>query len=682
MGLTSKSMVSNEFLYKDNESDIVVALVGSPNVGKSTIFNALTGMNQHTGNWTGKTVASAFGKYSFKDENFILVDLPGTYSLTPNSKEEEVTRDFIAFYNPMVTVIVVDATTMERNLNIVFQTMEITNNVILCINLIDEAEKRNIKIDTELLENELKIPVVCTSARNNNGLDKLMKLIYDKSVGTKFKNEKLYNNEIEESINSINKYLDKNINYKNNRWLSIKLLADDTIIDSIKEYLNYDIRTDLELMNLIKNEKNKYRDLNKEMTKRNILEASRIYFKCVSNSNNRNTKIDKLLTSKITGIPIMILLFAFIFWLTIKGANYPSKLLSDLLFGFEKHIYNFLSIIGIPTIIINPLINGIYKTSAWVISVMLPPMAIFFPLFTLLEDSGYLPRIAFNMDKLFSKAGAHGKQSLTMCMGFGCNACGVVGCRIIDSKRERLIAMLTNVFVPCNGRFPTLITLIVLFFATNSFKSTIILLILIIFSVIVTLLVSKLLSKILKGMSSSFVLELPPFRKPKIGQVIVRSIFDRTIHILGRAIVVAAPMGLIIWILSNTYIGNLSIIRHISNYLDPFARLFGLDGVILLSFILGFPANEIVIPIAIMIYSSSTTLKDLDLLSLKTLLIDNGWTYITALCTLIFTLIHFPCGTTILTIKKETGSIKWTLLSIILPTIIGLMLCFVINLMT
>ncbi len=688
MGLTSKSMgihsIDNDVLYKDNESDIVVALIGSPNVGKSTIFNSLTGMNQHTGNWTGKTVTSAFGKYTFNDENFILVDLPGAYSLTPNSKEEEVTRDFIAFYNPTVAVVVIDATTIERNLNIVFQTMEIMDNVILCINLIDEAKKRNINIDIDLLKKELKIPIVCTSARNGNGLDKLKKTIYSMSDKKNINNKILYTNNIEESIKRINKYLDDNINYKNNRWLSIKLLTDESIIDSINKYLNYDVHDDLELLKIIEEENNKYEDLSKEIIKRNVLEACRIYIKVVS-ANNYNRKkyikLDRILTSKSTGIPIMLLLFGFIFWLTVKGANYPSTLLSNLLFGFQKNIYNFLVIINMPSWLVDPLVNGVYKTLAWVISVMLPPMAIFFPLFTLLEDSGYLPRFAFNMDKLFNKAGANGKQSLTMCMGFGCNACGVVGCRIIDSKREKLIAILTNAFVPCNGRFPTLITLITIFFISSSFKSSLILFGLILLSIIITLLVSKLLSKtILKGIPSSFVLELPPFRKPKIGKVIIRSIFDRTLYILGRAIVVAAPMGLIIWLLSNTYIGDTSILRIISNFLDPFAKLFGLDGVILFSFILGFPANEIVIPIAIMSYSASSSLKSLDLLSLKTLLINNGWTYITALCTIIFTLIHFPCGTTTLTIKKETGSLKWTLIAILLPTIIGLALCFIINL--
>jgi len=685
MGLTSKSTgfntLTNNFLYKDNESDIIVSLVGNPNVGKSTIFNALTGMNQHTGNWTGKTVESAYGKYDYNDEHFILVDLPGTYSLTPNSKEEEVTRDFIAFYNPLVTVVVIDATSIERNLNLALQTMEITDNIILCINLIDEAEKKNIKIDIDLLKDELNIPIVSVSATNNIGLDNLKREIYKRSYEKcTTANELIYDSNIEESIKNIESYLDKIFKY-NNRWLAIKLLTDKSIITSIKEYLNYNISSNKELLNLIDNETSKYEDINKLIIKRNILESERLYIKCVTLDKEINTsKLDKILTSKLTGIPLMILMFAFIFFLTIKGANVPSEILSNVLFGLENYIYNFLKFINLPTFIVDALVNGVYRTLSWVVSVMLPPMAIFFPLFTILEDSGYLPRLAFNMDKLFSKANCHGKQSLTMCMGFGCNACGVMGARIIDSKKERLIAILTNNFVPCNGRFPTLITLIAIFFTTSSITSTLILTCLIILSVITTLIVSKILSKtIIKGKSSSFILELPPFRKPQIGKVIVRSIFDRTLHVLGRAIVVAAPMGLIIWILSNTFIDNVSILKHIALFLDPFARYFGLDGVILFAFILGFPANEIVIPIIIMTYMSESKLTSLDITSLKTLLIDNGWTYVTAICTMIFSLMHFPCGTTCLTIKKETGSLKWTLFGILLPTVIGLSLCFIIN---
>ena len=311
-------------------------------------------------------------------------------------------------------------------------------------------------------------------------------------------------------------------------------------------------------------------------------------------------------------------------------------------------------------------------------------MAIFFPLFTLLEDSGFLPRIAFNLDKLFNKAKCHGKQALSMCMGFGCNACGVIGCRIIDSPRERLIAILTNSFVPCNGRFPSLIAIITMFFALGSFttlKSALLLTIIIIISIIVTLLISKLLSNtILKGLPSSFVLEMPPYRKPQILKVIVRSIFDRTLFVLGRAISIAAPAGLIIWIMANININGNSILYYCSNFLDPFAKLFGLDGTILMAFILGFPANEIVIPIIIMSYLQTATLTDYSsLIELKTLLINNGWTNITAICMLIFTLFHFPCSTTMLTIKKETNSKFWTLVSFILPTIVGLIICFIIN---
>lgn len=686
MGLTSKKIgfnaLTKDFLYKDNDSDIVVSLVGNPNVGKSTIFNLLTSSKEHTGNWTGKTVDTAFSKYNYNDENFILVDLPGTYSLTPNSKEEEVTRDFIAFYNPLVTVVVIDATNIERNLLLVLQTMEVTNNIILCINLMDEAEKRNIKIDIDLLKKELNIPIIPVCATNNSGIDNLKMEIYKMSYKKIISPKKIrYNNEIETSIINIENKLNQLFKY-NNRWLSIKLLTDNNIIKSISKYLNYDIELDNNLIKTINNEISKHENINKDITKKLILESERIYIKCVSINNEiKISKLDKILTSKLTGIPLMILMFGFIFWLTISGANVPSEILSNILFGLEEYIYNFLKILHIPNMIIDPLIFGIYRTLSWVISVMLPPMAIFFPLFTLLEDSGYLPRLAFNMDKLFNKACTNGKQSLTMCMGFGCNACGVMSSRIINSKNERLIAILTNNFVPCNGRFPTLITLITIFFTASTISSTLILLSLIILSVITTLLVSKLLSKtIIKGKSSPFILELPPFRKPQIKNIIVNSIFDRTLHVLIKAIIVSAPMGLVIWILSNTYLQGISLLQHIAMFFDPFARHFGMDGVILFSFILGFPANEIVIPIMIMTYMSESSLTSLDISSLKVLLLENGWTIKTAICTMIFSLMHFPCGTTSLIIKKETNSINWMIVGIILPTLIGLTLCFIINL--
>ncbi len=396
----------------------------------------------------------------------------------------------------------------------------------------------------------------------------------------------------------------------------------------------------------------------------------------------RDRKIDKILTSKLTGIPIMLMLLFGVFWLTITGANVPSAILAKGLFSLEKPISNFFAWLSAPEWVRGLFVDGVFRTLAWVVSVMLPPMAIFFPLFTLLEDSGYLPRVAFNLDNFFRKACAHGKQALTMAMGFGCNACGVIGCRIIDSPRERLIAIITNNFVPCNGRFPTLIAIITMFFAGaggafQSLLSTLILTAVIVLGVAMTLLISRLLSKtVLKGMPSAFNLELPPFRRPQVGRVIVRSILDRTLFVLGRAVAVAAPAGLVIWGLANIHAGGMSLLAYCAGFLDPFARLLGLDGYILMAFILGFPANEIVVPIIIMSYMATGTLTDLGSLSeLRVLFTANGWTWLTAVCTMLFSLMHWPCGTTCLTIKKETQSMKWTLVAFAVPTAAGMAAC-------
>ena len=314
--------------------------------------------------------------------------------------------------------------------------------------------------------------------------------------------------------------------------------------------------------------------------------------------DKKDRLLDRLFTSKATGFPIMFLILLGVFWLTITGANYPSELLSSGLFWLEDRISDLFLTAGMPVVLNDLLVHGVYRVLAWVISVMLPPMAIFFPLFTLLEDFGYLPRVAFNLDRCFKRCAACGKQALTMCMGFGCNAAGIIGCRIIDSPRERLIAMITNNFVPCNGRFPTMIAIITMFFvgsaagAFSSVLSAAILAGVIVLGVLMTLLISKILSAtVLKGVPSSFTLELPPYRKPQIGKVIVRSIFDRTLFVLGRAIAVAAPAGLIIWLMANISVGDATLLAHCSGFLDPFARVIGMDGVILLAFILGFPAN-------------------------------------------------------------------------------------------
>lgn len=678
---------------KNNEKTIT--LIGNPNVGKSTIFNALTGLNQHTGNWPGKTVEVAEGSYIYNKNKYNIIDLPGTYSLFASSKEEEVASDFICFNKTDLIVLVLDATILERNLNLATQIIEAGKNTLICLNLCDEAKKKNIKIDDKALSKKLKVPVIKTAANDKKSIKKLLYKIEEctnKEVNIN-NNIITYDEKIEDIIKKMNmtlkKYSKKEIN--NFRFYSIKVLEKNkNFNEKIYKYLKIDKSNYGKIENIIDNclsylKENNINDYQEKITSLIVQNNNNLY-KCVVKQNDYKTpKIDKILTSKIFGIPIMILFLALILWITIKGANYPSEALSKLLFSINDLISDLLIKINTPNVIHDILINGVLKTLFWVVSVMLPPMAIFFPLFTLLEDAGFLPRIAFNLDKLFNKAKCHGKQALTMCMGLGCNACGVTGARIIDSPRERLIAILTNVFTPCNGRFPSLIAIITMFFVSGSFssiKSSIILTLILILSVFITLLTSKFLSKtILKGMPSNFVLEMPPYRKPNIKKVIIRSVIDRVLFVLLRAISVAAPAGLIIWLLSNIHISGSSLFSILTNFLDPVAYIFGLDGTILMAFILGFPANEIVIPIIIMGYLNGTSITDYsNLLELKNLLVTNGWTIKTAICTLIFTLFHFPCSTTILTIKKETKSTLWTIIAFVLPTIIGLMLCFIINL--
>lgn len=710
MGLTYESVkkdaLKDMFNIDKNDGEYVIALAGNPNTGKSTVFNTLTGLHQHTGNWPGKTVVNARGEFQYKDKKYILVDLPGTYSIFATSVEEAVARDFICFGKPDLTIVVVDATSLERNLNLAFQVMEITSDVILCINLIDEAERKGITIDGKGLEKDLGIPVVLTSARNNIGMDNLKEEI-DKKVAEKLKNlgtvkqkdsKKMgtvkhnyikYDPEIEKAIDIIQKDVEKLSIDLNYRWLSLRLIdGDESIIKGVEEYLGND-----EIKNII--EKNKdlidsinNKEIREDVTSKNYKQAELLrdsYVKISNKKVDRDKKIDDIITSKRFGIPLMMLMLAVVLWITIAGANVPSQMLADMLFKFQDVLTDIFIKLNAPEWLHGVLILGLYKTMAWVISVMLPPMAIFFPLFTLLEDFGYLPRVAFNLDHVFKKACAHGKQCLSMCMGLGCNAAGVIGCRIIDSPRERLIAILTNNFVPCNGRFPTLIAVSTVFFgvATINDKSSIIpalmVSLIVILGIFITLGVSYLLSKtLLKGIPSSFTLELPPYRKPKFGGVLYTSIIDRTIFVLGRAVAIAAPAGVAIWILGNIYIGDVSIISHAASFLNPFAQYIGLDGFILLAFILGLPANEIVVPILLMAYLSTGSMVEFESIdSLRQILVANGWTTLTALNVLIFTLLHWPCATTLLTIKKETGNLKWTILAAILPTVIGVGLCFI-----
>lgn len=691
---TGINLLSKDKVRGNTKEDYVVALAGNPNVGKSTVFNALTGLNQHTGNWPGKTVAKAEGYYEFKDSTIKIVDLPGTYSLLSNSEEEEIARDYICFNDPDIVVVVADATSLERNLNLFIQISEITDKAILCVNLTDEAEKRNIKIDLDLLSKELNANLVSSSARNGIGIEELKEAIFREiTLKDSKKNAINYDSPIEKAIEEIEIILDEALEVpkRKKRWIALRILEGNTsILKSL--YNKYNIQEKyINMISKIKAELNKnYKDQSVEdiIIKTIIKEAERIGNKVVKGGEeytDTQRKIDKILVSKSTGIPIMIMTLLVVLWITITLANYPSEMLANMFAHGEIYIRDFFSGLNLPSWISGILIDGIYVTLAWVISVMLPPMAIFFPMFTLLEDLGYLPRIAFNLDKCFKKCCACGKQALTMCMGLGCNAAGIIGCRIINSPRERIIAILTNAFMPCNGRFPMLISIAAIFIGgisvgiKESFISAITVTVVIILGVLMTLLVSKILSKtILKGMPSNFILELPPYRKPQVGKVIVRSIFDRTLYVLGRAIVIAAPAGAVIWIFSNIMIGDSSILTICADYLSPLANAIGVDGYILMAFILGLPANEIVMPIIIMSYLRATTMLELDnLYELKELLVANGWTILTAINVMILCLMHYPCGTTLWTIKKETKSFKWTALSFLIPTVAGIVICFI-----
>ena len=653
--------------------EITVALAGNPNVGKSTVFNALTGLHQHTGNWPGKTVASAEGSFRTGDCLVHLVDLPGTYSLSADSPEEEVTRDYLLSGAADVVLAVVDATCLRRNLNLVLQIRQITPRLVVCVNLLDEAEKDGVSVDLAALSRLLSCPVTGAAARSGRGLGALTEAVTAQTECVKPDDPWRipYPAAVESALSLL----------PCPRHRGRALLCGE--LSPLPQEQAAFLLAQKALGSLTG------RPLRDAVTAARVQRAEEIgkaCLRCKHPPHRRDRLLDRLLTGRLIGIPARLLLLGAVFYLTLWGAGAPSAFLQSVLLGLVEPIKTGLSSLGAPLWMQGLLADGVYRTTAWVVAVMLPPMAIFFPLFTLLEDAGYLPRVAFNLDGLMCRCGGHGRQSLTMCMGFGCHACGVTGCRIIDSPRGRLTAQLTDSLVPCNGRFPTLAALISLFFLGNTvgtgrrLLAAGLFLAVILFAVGMTLLCSKLLSvTLLRGQVSSFSLELPPYRMPQIGRVLVRSLLDRTVFVLGRAVTVAMPAGAVLWGLAHLRACGQPLLTVLAGLLQPLGGVMGLDGMVLLAFLLAFPANEIMLPILAMGYLSTSTMVEVETDRLGQILTAHGWSWQTAVCAAALCLLHLPCGTTCLTLLRETGSKKWTLVGMLLPLGMGILVCCLLN---
>jgi ferrous iron transport protein B len=712
--------------------DYVIALAGNPNTGKSTVFNALTGLRQHTGNWPGKTVTRAEGGFRYGEQRYKIVDLPGTYSLLATSLDEEIARDFVLFGKPDVTVIVVDATRLERNLNLVLQVLEITDRVVVCLNLMDEARRHGLQVDNRRLARDLGVPVVPTSARQGEGLKDLLGAIASVAAGQTICKPRRQASEPPKLKHAVSQLTDtiQNAfpNLPNSRWLALRLLdGDQRIAEAIQAGEFTEARSNrpqnnqpspaaantadqglaakpadaiLSLAQSLRWDAGQ--NFREHLVEAIYTDAAHLADRAVTLPGQKprfdlDRAIDRVVTSRRWGIPIMLLLLALVFWITIAGANYPSAALDSLLIGtFHPALKDFAARIGMPWWLDGLLIDGMYLATAWVIAVMLPPMAIFFPLFTLLEDLGYLPRVAFNLDSAYKRVGAHGKQALSMTMGFGCNAAGVIATRIIDSPRERLIAIITNNFALCNGRWPTQILIATIFIGSLAppylagLISALSVVVVAVLGVVLSLVVSWGLSRTwLRGEVSTFSLELPPYRPPRVWQTLYTSLIDRTIFVLWRAVVFAMPAGAVIWLSANLTIGGVSIAEHLVNLLNPFGLLLGLNGVILVAYIVAIPANEIVIPTVLMLTvlitganvgSGAGVMFELESATdTLALLRAGGWTLLTAINLMLFSLVHNPCSTTIYTIYKETGSSRWATVSALLPLGMGFLLTFIIT---
>lgn len=647
----------------DNMKKKRACFVGNPNVGKSSLFNFLTHKNEHTGNWTGKTVKNAYATFSYKDTLWEVVDLPGTYSLIGESKEEKIASSFVCSLDYDLAVVVLDASNLERSIVLLLEVLDVTDRVIVCLNLMDEAKAQKINIDVLKLQQRLNVPIVITKASDGTGCARLCDEMNHFKVNPNIFKVK-HEGKIANYLKLTNSYADKPVSY----LYQEKNCEKESLQKVLRFYKNYISR--------------------EELLKSYIHCTDKLLENIVERKEQTLKKEDifwnKILSHKISSFVVTSIIFLVILWLTIFASNIPSDLMFSFFASGESFLLSFFSFL--PDFIVQPLILGGYRTFYWVISVMLPPLIIFFPLFSYLEDYGLFPRIAFNMDKPFKKCGSCGKQSLTMCMGLGCNAIGVTNTRIMEDKKMRILAILTNNFMPCNGRFPAMITMLSLFFIrdTSLFGSFLValgLLLIIVLGIVLTFLWTKILNHFLfKKEEVMFILELPTFRRPSVWKTFSQALKEKAFPVLKRAMLVSFPLGILIYLLASWHLGNSTFLLLLVDKLNNFGHLFGLDGAIILAFILGMPANEIVIPSLLLCYTKSNALVSYTSMeSLRHILVNNGWTWLTALCFLIIMLCHYPCTTTLLSIKKESKSWSYTILAFLIPTLTGLFLSFIIN---
>ncbi|MBR5094759.1 MAG: ferrous iron transport protein B [Oscillospiraceae bacterium] len=631
-----------------------VALAGAPNVGKSTLFNRLTGMRQHTGNWVGKTVELARGRCG----QYRLTDLPGTFSLSPCSGEEQVARDFLRAGEAEAVVVVCDAGCLERDLMLALECRELCPRVLLCVNLLDEAERRGIRVDCAALSDALGMPAIGIVARRRESRGQVLAALDALLAGPVSPGPRwAYPAALEAALARLEPLAAGTA--LPGRYLCLRLLEREALAAA---GLGGEALSDA-------------------VTAARARDAGRACAAAVTGGagySARDLRIDRALTGRWLAFPALGLMLLGLLELTIHAANVPAELLSRAFAAFGELLERLFAALDAPGWLQGLLLDGAYGSLSLVVSVMLPPLLIFFPLFALLEDLGVLPRVAYVLDRPFRACGSCGKQSLCMMMGLGCNAVGVTGARIVGSRRERLLAQLTNAITPCNGRFPLILALLGAFF--GGADRALLLALVLLGSLGMSLAATALLSRtLLRGRPSPLVLELPPYRRPQLGKLLARSLLDRTGRVLGRAAAVSAPAGAILWILAQVPVGDGSLLTACAGALDGPMVPFGLDGAIALAFLLGLPANETVLPILLAVYGLAGEAAGGSLPALGAALTVQGWTPRTAVCVLIFTLLHWPCSTTLLTIRRETGSWRWTALSAALPTALGLALCALVT---